>query len=135
MRRYFQRIEDCRYRPLWRLLSRLTCGRLEPTGHGWRGWLPAERPLPPKAFSDHPLMCAIRDAVRADLLGGSKSAYVRTSKWAGQVFERWARVVVGEADPNDRRLQGRLEEGLTAVPLSTSRAAAGVERANAYSRP
>ena len=65
-------------------------------------------------------MCAIRDAVRADLLGGSKSAYVRASKWAGQVFERWARVVVGEADPNDRRLQGRLEEGLTAVPLSTS---------------
>ncbi|MGA8714843.1 MAG: GMC family oxidoreductase [Roseiarcus sp.] len=120
MRRYFQRIEDCRYRPLWRLLSQLTCGRLDPTGHGWRGWLPAERPLPPKAFSDHPLMCAIRDAVRADLLGGSKSAYVRASKWAGQVFERWARVVVGEADPNDRRLQGRLEEGLTAVPLSTS---------------
>ncbi len=65
-------------------------------------------------------MCAIRDAVRADLFGGSKSAYARASRWAGQVFERWARVVIGEADPNDRRLQGRLEEGLTAVPLSTA---------------
>ena len=64
-------------------------------------------------------MCAIRDAVRADLLGGSKSAYVRASKWAGQVFTGWARVLVGEDDPNDRRLQGRLAEGLP-LPLSTS---------------
>ena len=30
-------------------------------------------------------------------------------------------MVVGEADPNDKRLRGRLEEGLTAVPLSTAR--------------
>jgi choline dehydrogenase len=50
MRRYFQRIEDCRYRPLWRLLSRLTGGRFNPTGHGWSGWLSAERPLPLKVF-------------------------------------------------------------------------------------
>jgi choline dehydrogenase len=117
MRRYFQRIEDCRYRPLWRLIARLTGGLFDPTGHGWRGWLSAERPLPPKAFSDHPLMCVMRDAVRVDI--APKSVVARFSRALGQTFERWARVVVGEADPNDRRLQGRLEEGLTAVPLST----------------
>jgi len=117
MRRYFQRIEDCRYRPLWRPIARLTGGLFDPTGHGWRGWLSAERPLPPKAFSDHPLMCVIRDAVRVDV--APKSVVARLSRALGQTFERWARVVVGEADPNDRRLQGRLEEGLTAVPLST----------------
>jgi choline dehydrogenase len=119
MRRYFQRLEDCRYRPLWRLLSRLTGGLFDPTGHGWRGWLSAERPLPPKAFSDHPLMCVIRDAVRVDV--APKSLVARASRALGETFERWARVVVGEADPNDQRLQGRLEEGLTAVPLSTAR--------------
>ena len=118
MRRYFQRIEDCRYRPLWRLIARLTGGLFDPTGHGWRGWLSAERPLPPKAFSDHPLMCVIRDAVRVDVV--PKSVVARLSRALGQTFERWARVVVGEADPNDRRLRGRLEEGLTAVPLSTN---------------
>ena len=36
MRRYAQRIEDCRHRPLWRALRRVG---LDPTGHGWGGWL------------------------------------------------------------------------------------------------
>jgi choline dehydrogenase len=121
MRRYFQRVEDCRYRPLWRLMSRLTGGRLNPTGHGWRGWLSVERPLPAKAFSDHALMCVIRDAVRADLGVGTKSVFARASNALKRRLERWARFVVGEDDPNDRRLQGRLDEGLTAVPLSTFR--------------
>ena len=119
MRRYFQRIENCRYRPLWRLIARLTGGLFDPTGHGWRGWLSAERPLPPRAFADHPLMCVIRDAVRVDV--ASNSVVARASRALGETFERWARVVVGEADPNDQRLQGRLAEGLTAVPLSTAR--------------
>ncbi len=74
MRRYFQRIEDCRYRPLWRLLAWLTGGLFDPTGHGWDGWLSAERPLPPKAFSDHPLMCVIRDAVRVDVAAEIRSS-------------------------------------------------------------
>ena len=118
MRRYFQRIENCRYRPLWRLLAGLTGGLFDPTGHGWRGWLPAEKPLPPRAFADHPLMCVIRNAVRVDV--ASSSVVARASRALGETFERWARVVVGEADPNDRRLQGRLAEGLTSVPLSTA---------------
>jgi choline dehydrogenase-like flavoprotein len=119
-RRYFQRIEDCRYRPLWRLLSRLTGGRFNPTGHGWSGWLSAERPLPLKVFSDHPVMCVVRDAIRADLCGGSKSGVARASKALRYHLERWMRVIGGEDDPNDQRLQGRLAQGLSAVPLSTS---------------
>ena len=43
MRRYFQRLEQCRYRPAWRALSRLG---LDPTGHGWDGWLPTECAMP-----------------------------------------------------------------------------------------
>ena len=121
MLQYFQKIEDCRYRPFWRALYKLTGGLSNPTGHGWVGWLASERPLPPKAFGDHALMCVIRNAVRADLFGGSKSFLMRAIKSVKGFWERWARFVVGEADPNDRRLQSRLDEGLTAVPLSTLR--------------
>jgi len=121
MLQYFQKIEDCRYRPFWRALYKLTGGLSNPTGHGWAGWLASERPLPPKAFGDHALMCVIRNAVRADLVGGSKSFLRRAIKSVKGFWERWARFVVGEADPNDRRLQSRLDQGLTAVPLSTLR--------------
>lgn len=121
MQRYFQRIENCRHRPLWRLFSRATGGRFNPTGHGWSGWLDTERPLPPRVFGDHPLMCVIRDAIRADLFGEPKARLKRAARALARVFERQARVVVGEDDPNDRRLQGQLDEGLTAIPLSTCR--------------
>ncbi len=40
MRRYFQLLEACRYRPVWRTLSHLG---MDMTGHGWDGWLPSER--------------------------------------------------------------------------------------------
>src|SRR4051795_10933269 len=39
MRRYWQRVENCQYRPVWRLLNRLG---VNPTGHGWAGWLNSE---------------------------------------------------------------------------------------------
>jgi len=44
MRSYFQRVENCRYRPVARLAYRLTGGRVNPTGHGFDGWLSVERP-------------------------------------------------------------------------------------------
>ena len=120
MRRYFQRIEDCRHRPLWRLLWRLTGGRFNPTGHGWGGWLATERPLPLRAFGDHQLMNVIRNAVRADLSSEPRTGLKRVAQKFARFFERQARVVVGEDDPNDQRLQKRgLAEGLTAVPIST----------------
>jgi len=115
MRSYFQRIENCRHRPLWRLIAKLTGGRINPTGHGWNGWLDAERPLPKPAFGDERLMSVIRSAVKVDIR--TKSAAGR--KTLMHFFGRLARALVGEDDPNDQLLQGRLEEGLTAVPLST----------------
>jgi choline dehydrogenase len=121
MRRYFQRLEDCRYRALWRLLSRLTLGRFNPTGHGWSGWLPVERPLPRRAFGDRALVQVIRNAIEADLFGDPKSALERLSKRLRRFVERLARSVAGEDDPNDVGLRGCLQEGLSAVPLSTLR--------------
>ena len=43
MRRYFERLEQCRHRPLYRLLARLG---YNPTRHGWRGWLSSEAAIP-----------------------------------------------------------------------------------------
>jgi choline dehydrogenase len=118
MRRYFRRLEDCRHRPLWRFLSLLTVGRLDPTGHGWKGWLETEIPLPRKAFGDRALIRVIREAICADLqpADGGKFAV-----WLHYIRQRLARFVTGESDPNDRRLQGRLAEGLCEISLSTRR--------------
>ena len=118
MRPYFQKLEDCRYRSFWRGLAALTRGRYNPTGHGWAGWLAVERPLPPRAFLDHPLMCVIRNAVRADLVGKpNKRGFGRS---IARFIERWTRFIIGEADPNDARIKGAIGEGLIAAPLSTN---------------
>ena len=120
MRCYFERIEDCRYRPWRRLLALATGGRLNPSGHGWNGWLSAERPLPARAFADIALMSVIWEAVRADLFGAPRTAFARAISGLRRVVERLARIAIGEDDPNDQRAGGLFGEGLTKVPLSTS---------------
>ena len=49
MRRHRKRVERCRHRPFWRFLARLG---IDPTGHGWDGWLPVEKAIPMRALSD-----------------------------------------------------------------------------------
>jgi choline dehydrogenase-like flavoprotein len=117
MRRYFRRLEDCRHRPFWRFVSLLTGDRLNPTGHGWKGWLETEIPMPRKAFGNRALMRAIRGAIRADLGPAEAGAPAWLSN-IRRACARLARFAVGESDPNDRRLQGRLAEGLCEIPLS-----------------
>src|SRR6516165_2141584 len=56
MRRYFQRLEACRYRPMWRALSKLG---MDATGHGWDGWLPTEAAMPWQVVDDRPLLATI----------------------------------------------------------------------------
>jgi choline dehydrogenase len=119
MRRYFHRIEDCGHRPLWRVLSRLTGDRLNPTGHGWNGWLKTEVPLPRKAFADHALISVVRETIRADL---RPAAMDPLAAWPASIRlfgQRLAHFVVGATDPNDQRLEGELAEGLCEVPLTT----------------
>jgi choline dehydrogenase-like flavoprotein len=114
MRRYFHRIDNCRHRPFWRFLARLTGGRLNPTGHGWTGWLHSDVPLPRKAFGDRALIGLIEETIRSDLQPAKKGSPVT---WP----IRLARFVIGESDPNDQRLQRDLAEGLCMIPLSTYR--------------
>ena len=119
MRGYFRRLEDCRHRPLWRFLSRLTGNRLNPSGHGWNGWLTTEVPLPRRAFGDHALLSVIRETIRADLRPAAADTFAAWLTSIRLVGERFAHFVIGETDANDQRLQGELAEGLCEVPLST----------------
>jgi choline dehydrogenase-like flavoprotein len=104
MRRYFRRIENCRHRPLWRLLRRVG---LDPTGHGWSGWLPSERALPRQAFRDDSLLLALSELSFAILTGSPRPF---ASLW---------RLFVGQADPNDRRTGRRPAEGVCYTPMTT----------------
>ena len=104
MRRYFERIENCRHRPFWRLLRHLG---LDPTGHGWAGWLPSERAMPREAFCDDELVLALSEMSFATLTGSPRPL---AALW---------RLLLGHADPNDRRMRRRLAEGVCYTPLTT----------------
>jgi choline dehydrogenase-like flavoprotein len=141
MQDYFRRIEHCRYRPAWRWLSRLG---VNPTGHGWNGWLSTERALPRSVFGDRQLLETIlRSAVAlgamplhvARLLGLSPltAALIRLGlkravpslavdvlqflSAQGLLGKLWWQVD-DVFDPNDRRFEGGVE-GLCYTPLTT----------------
>lgn len=102
MRVHRKAVENCRHRPLWRLLSRFG---IDPTGHGWDGWLPVEKAVPMRAFRDAALIRSLVLTTLVDLARGRG--------WLGRlrVFLRdWG-------DPNDRRRRDR--EQVCYTPLST----------------
>jgi choline dehydrogenase len=106
MRRYFQRLEACRYHPVWRAVSRLG---VNPTGHGWDGWLPGECALPPQVFKDRRLLATLTESAFAALHGSS-----RLTRALRRLFQ-------SRLDPNDWRLLRRNADGLSFTPLSTDR--------------
>ena len=105
MQRHFRAIEACHHRPLWRLPGLLG---IDPTGHGWRGWLSTERALPEHAFTDDRLMRVLLESALVALDDD------------GKPLEQLWRLFEGHADPNDRRLASTGFEGLCYTPLSTS---------------
>ena len=96
MEKYYRQVEACHHRPLQRLLAFLG---LNPTGHGWSGWLPIERAVPRTAVLDGALTVMIADSALGELFG---SRNVITS------FERF---VGRQGDPNDRRALALSLEG------------------------
>ncbi|HUF79057.1 MAG TPA: GMC family oxidoreductase [Thermoanaerobaculia bacterium] len=106
MRKYFQRLENCHHRPAWRLLSKLG---LNPTRHGFNGWLQTEKAIPlAQVKRDKKLSEVIAESVEAEIpsAGGSLSQRV---KWQ----------VHGKLDPNDWRLVEDNATGLRYPPLAT----------------
>jgi choline dehydrogenase-like flavoprotein len=106
MRRYFQRLEACRYRLAWRVLSKLG---VDATGHGWNGWLPTETAMPWQAVEDRPLLATLTESALATLHRSSRlgRAVRRLLEW--------------HLDPNDQRSLRHSADGLCLTPLNTDR--------------
>ena len=105
MRRYFRRVEDCRHRALWRFLRRFG---IDPTGHGWRGWLPTEHAKPREVIDNPELLRLVIESARIAIRGGPRP------------WDAIRRLFEGHADPNDQRmLQGR-SAGICYTPLATN---------------
>ncbi len=106
MRKYFIRMENCRHRPGWRFLYNLL--RINPTKHGFRGWLSTEKSIPEAALEDKGIQEFIAETIAAEI-EDEGSPLAERLKWQ----------VRGHADPNDWRLVKDESTGLRYTPLST----------------
>jgi choline dehydrogenase-like flavoprotein len=104
MRRYFELLENCHYRLPYRWLSWLG---INPTRHGWRGWLSTEKAIPEAAFQDGNLVKTIL-----------ASAFHAAAQ-EGKPIERVRWLFQGQADPNDWRLNVADAVGIRVPPLAT----------------
>ncbi len=104
MRRYFQRLENCRHRPVYRVLARLG---LDPTGHGWNGWLHTERADIRPVFRDRALKKVMKRSARQAL------------RDVAPPFTRLWWLLQGKADPNDWRLVRNNAVGIGYLPHTT----------------
>jgi choline dehydrogenase-like flavoprotein len=104
MRQYFENLESCRHRPLYRLMARFG---INPTRHGWKGWLPVETAIPLEALTDRKLRRVVIEAG----LGAVETA---PSFWQRI---RW--FLRGTFDPNDWRLVRENAIGIRYLPLTT----------------
>jgi choline dehydrogenase len=105
MRKYFQRMEDCRHRPwIYRGLAKLG---INPTRHGFGGWLQTEKAIPKEALGDEDLVQVI-----------GKSA-VEALDEVGQPIDRVKWAIESQLDPNDWRVVEENGVGLRYPPLAT----------------
>ncbi len=118
MWRYFQKLESCRYRPVWHALSRLGLDR---TGHGWDGWLPSERAMPWQVIEDRRLLATVTESAFGALHGSSRPVRILR------------RLLQSRLDPNDRRLLRRNADGLVVHAAQHASGTSGWERANGCS--
>jgi choline dehydrogenase len=105
MRKYFERLENCQYRPLDRAEAHLG---INPSRHGWSGWLQAETAIPLAALADRNLVTVLTDS--------AKAAFGEVGMPPEQIDE----LVSGMGDPNDWRVVKENGEGLRYTPLATS---------------
>ncbi len=104
MRRYFARLENCHHRPLERWLAKIG---INPTWHGWNGWLHTERSMPGSALRD----LALEKTIVTSAL----------EAWAddGRLGKRTWWAAEGGFDPNDWRLVRQNAVGIRYLPMTT----------------
>lgn len=104
MHAYFERLENCNHRPAHRWLSKLG---LNPTRHGWKGWLHTEKAIPMAALLDRDLFLTMAES--ADRALADCGNLVKRLGW---FLESWG-------DPNDGRLVEQNATGSRYTPLTT----------------
>jgi len=104
MRRYFQRVENCHHRSLHRWLAKIA---INPTRHGFKGWLSTEKATPMISVGNYDLLKTIADCT------------VEAAREIGYLGERVRWLVKSQLDPNDWRLVQENSFGMRYTPLAT----------------
>jgi choline dehydrogenase len=104
MRGYFERLENCHHRPLYRWLAKLG---INPTRHGWKGWLQTEKAIPDTVLGEQDL--------RKVLVASIEEAIEEI----GHVVDRVWWFLQSLLDPNDWRTVKENAIGLRYMPLTT----------------
>jgi choline dehydrogenase-like flavoprotein len=104
MRKYFERLESCHHRGFDRFLSKFG---INPSRHGWGGWLHSEKAVPLAALGDRDLIRSLLDTVHAAL------------KDAGDRFYQIKSLFETKSDPNDWRSVRDSAVGVRYTPLTT----------------
>jgi choline dehydrogenase len=107
MRRYFERLENCRHRPFWRFVQKVF--GWNPTRHGFGGWLSVEKALPKTVLQDQ------------DLVNILKKSALAIFKQLRNPLQQLREGFVSKLDPNDWRIDRKALEGIHYAPLATSR--------------
>jgi choline dehydrogenase len=107
MQRYFETLERCEYQTLRKLASRFL--GLNPSRHGFDGWLATDVADPDIVFPDRGLK---------DLIRGSAMAAIRELR---PPMKHKLEDALTALDPNDWRLVQRSAEGIRQTPLATHR--------------
>jgi choline dehydrogenase-like flavoprotein len=103
MRKYFEKIENCEHRPIiYRWLAKIG---INPTRHGFGGWLQTEIEIPKTALGDKDLLATLVDSV--------KSAF----KALGDPITQLDWLIHGQGDPNDWRLVKQNSTGIRYAPM------------------
>lgn len=105
MRSYFQRLENCHHRWPYRWLAKIG---IDPTRHGWHGWLHTEKAVPESMFDDRALLKTIEAAALQVLLQFDEEP-IKGARWLAK----------GQLDLNDWRLVKQNSVGIGYVPLTT----------------
>jgi len=104
MRSYFQRLEDCHHRPLLRWLSKIG---INPTRHGFKGWLSTEKSIPMISLGNRDLLRMIVESAKEAI------------KDIGHMGERFRWLVESQLDPNDWRTVKENSFGMRYTPMTT----------------
>jgi choline dehydrogenase-like flavoprotein len=105
MRRYYERMENCHHRPVWRWIKKLF--GWNPTRHGFDGWLTTEKALPKSVLGDKDLIQTL-----------TKSALKIASELSNPL-QKLREGLVSKLDPNDWRIDKLAAEGIHYAPLAT----------------